>query len=72
MGALWKGHGNELFEHYQKLSFNFYVSIEPQLMTRISNDSFDLAELYHHGPEDIVILITEFYRCVCHPHQHQY
>jgi len=44
---------NELFEHYQKLSFNFYDEHRTgQLMTRISNDSFDLAELYHHGPED--------------------
>src|SRR5258708_19290216 len=24
-------------------------------MTRLTNDTFALAELYHHGPEDIVI-----------------
>ena len=24
-------------------------------MTRITNDTFALSELYHHGPEDIVI-----------------
>lgn len=29
-------------------------------MTRISNDTFDLAELYHHGPEDIVISLLNF------------
>ncbi len=47
---------NELFDHYQKLSFTFYDNHRVgQLMTRISNDTFDLAELYHHGPEDIVI-----------------
>ena len=52
---------NELFEHYQKLSFNFYDEHRTgQLMTRISNDSFDLAELYHHGPEDIVIASLNF------------
>ena len=52
---------NELFEHYQKLSFNFYDEHRTgQLMTRISNDSFDLAELYHHGPEDIVISSLNF------------
>src|ERR1700730_9895379 len=52
---------NELFEHYQKLSFNFYDEQRTgQLMTRISNDSFDLAELYHHGPEDIVISSLNF------------
>src|SRR5256884_5355921 len=46
----------ELFEHYQKLSFRFYDEQRTgQLMTRITNDTFALAELYHHGPEDIVI-----------------
>ncbi len=52
---------NELFEHYQKLSFNFYDEHRTgQLMTRISNDTFDLSELYHHGPEDIVISSLNF------------
>ena len=52
---------NELFEHYQKLSFKFYDEHRTgQLMTRISNDTFDLAELYHHGPEDIVISLLNF------------
>jgi ATP-binding cassette subfamily B protein len=46
----------ELFEHYQKLSFSFYDEQRTgQLMTRITNDTFWLGELYHHGPEDIVI-----------------
>jgi ATP-binding cassette, subfamily B, bacterial len=62
MGALMEGDmRNELFDHYQKLSFNFYDEHRTgQLMTRISNDSFDLAELYHHGPEDIVISLLNF------------
>ncbi|MDP1836507.1 MAG: ABC transporter ATP-binding protein [Chlamydiales bacterium] len=52
---------NELFAHYQKLSFKFYDEHRTgQLMTRISNDTFDLAELYHHGPEDIVISLLNF------------
>lgn len=52
---------NELFEHYQKLSFKFYDDHRTgQLMTCISNDTFDLAELYHHGPEDIVISLLNF------------
>ena len=29
-------------------------------MTRITNDSFALSELYHHGPEDIVISLLKF------------
>lgn len=46
----------ELFDHYQKLSFGFYdEQTTGQLMTRITNDTFALAELYHHGPEDIVV-----------------
>jgi ATP-binding cassette subfamily B protein len=51
----------ELFEHLQKLSFRFYDEQRTgQLMTRITNDSFDLSELYHHGPEDIIISLLNF------------
>jgi ATP-binding cassette subfamily B protein len=62
MGALMeRDMRTELFEHYQKLSFKFYDEHRTgQLMTRISNDTFDLAELYHHGPEDIVISLLNF------------
>ena len=52
---------SELFEHYQKLSFCFYDKQKTgQLMTRLTNDSFDQAELFHHGPEDIVISLLNF------------
>lgn len=51
----------ELFEHYQKLSFRFYDEQRTgQLMTRLTNDSFDMSELYHHGPEDIIISLLNF------------
>ena len=62
MGALMeRDMRRELFEHYQKLSFGFYDEQRTgQLMTRLTNDSFDLAELYHHGPEDIVISLLNF------------
>lgn len=62
MGALMeRDMRSELFEHYQKLSFKFYDEHRTgQLMTRISNDTFDLAELYHHGPEDIAISLLNF------------
>jgi ATP-binding cassette subfamily B protein len=51
----------ELFDHYQKLSFSFYDEQKTgQLMTRITNDLFWLSELYHHGPEDIVISLLKF------------
>jgi ATP-binding cassette subfamily B protein len=51
----------ELFDHNQKLSFGFYDEQKVgQLMTRLTNDSFDLAELFHHGPEDVVISLLNF------------
>lgn len=53
---------NELFLHYQKLSFGFYDEQKTgQLMSRLTNDLFSLTELYHHGPEDIVISLIKFF-----------
>ena len=53
---------NELFTHYQKLSFSFYDEQKTgQLMSRLTNDLFSLTELYHHGPEDIVIPLIKFF-----------
>jgi ATP-binding cassette, subfamily B, bacterial len=50
----------ELFEHYQKLSFGFYDNQKTaQLMNRITNDTFDMSELFHHGPEDVVISLLK-------------
>ena len=50
----------ELFEYYQKLSFSFYDRQRTgQLMARITNDLLSLAELYHHGPEDLAIAALE-------------
>lgn len=52
---------SELFEHLQKLSFGFYDEQKTgQLMTRITNDSFAMSELFHHGPEDIAISFLNF------------
>jgi ATP-binding cassette, subfamily B, bacterial len=52
----------ELFEHCQKLSFSFYDRQRVgQLMSRITNDSLWLGELYHHGPEDLVIATLKFF-----------
>lgn len=51
----------DIFEHYQKLSFTFYDNQKVgQLMTRITNDLFDVTELCHHGPEDIIISLIKF------------
>lgn len=46
----------EIFGHFQKLSFSFYDEEKVgQLMSRITSDLFDISELMHHGPENIVI-----------------
>ena len=51
----------QLFEHCQKLSFSFYDSQRTgQLMSRITNDSLWLGELFHHGPEDLSIAILKY------------
>ncbi|PKA41025.1 thiamine ABC transporter permease [Rhizobium sullae] len=51
----------ELFEHCQKLSFSFYDRQRTgQLMSRITNDSLWLGELFHHGPEDISIAVLKY------------
>jgi ATP-binding cassette subfamily B protein len=62
MGAMMESDmRSELFDHFQKLSFRFYDGQKTgQLMSRITNDLFSLAELYHHGPEDIVIYSVKF------------
>lgn len=51
---------NEIFGHYQKLSFSFFDNQKVgQLMSRVTNDLFEISELFHHGPEDIVISIIK-------------
>ena len=51
----------ELFDQYQKLPFRFYDEQRTgKLMSRITNDLFSLAELYHHGPEDYLIYSVKF------------
>ncbi|NLH02187.1 MAG: ABC transporter ATP-binding protein [Clostridiales bacterium] len=47
---------NEIFEHYQKLSFSFFDNQKVgQLMSRVTSDLFDISELLHHGPEELTI-----------------
>lgn len=51
----------ELFAHYQTLSFAFYDRERTgQLMTRLTNDIYMLAEFFHHGPEDLAIAAIKF------------
>ncbi len=46
----------DIFGHYQKLTFAFYDNQKVgALLSRITSDLFDITELLHHGPEDLVI-----------------
>ena len=50
----------EIFSHLQKLSFSFYDDQKTgQLMSRITKDLFEITELLHHGPENIVISLIK-------------
>ena len=54
------GMRNEIFGHFQKLSFSYYDNQKVgQLMSRITNDLFEITELLHHGPEDVVISVIK-------------
>ena len=45
-----------VFNHMQSLSFSFFDRNRTGvLMSRITSDLFEITELSHHGPEDIVI-----------------
>ena len=46
----------DVFSHMQQLSFSFYDRNRTGvLMSRITNDLFDITELSHHGPENVLI-----------------
>lgn len=46
----------DLFSHLQKLSFSYYDNTKVgTLMSRLTNDLFDISELAHHCPEEIFI-----------------
>lgn len=50
----------EIFDHLQKLSFTFYDNQKVgALMSRITNDLFDITELMHHGPENIILSVIK-------------
>ena len=51
----------DLFAHLQRLPFSFHDSQRTgQLMSRVTNDLFDIGELAHHGPEDLLIAVALF------------
>ncbi len=47
-----------LFSHLQELDFEFYDAMRTgNLMSRLTGDLFEITELAHHGPEDLVISV---------------
>lgn len=50
----------DIFGHYQKLSFTFFDNRKVgELLSRVTSDLFDITELLHHGPEDVVISVIK-------------
>lgn len=56
----------DLFGHMQDLSFSFYDKNRTgQLMSRATNDLFEITELAHHGPEDLFISAVTLIGAFC-------
>ncbi|WP_343208693.1 ABC transporter ATP-binding protein [Anaerolentibacter hominis] len=50
----------QLFDHYEKLSFSYYdQNNSGQMMSKLVSDLFDIAELAHHGPENLFISLIK-------------
>ena len=46
----------DLFDHYQRLSFSYYDRNNTGvMMAKLISDLFDISELAHHGPENLMI-----------------
>ena len=46
----------QLFEKYQQLGFDYYDRHKTgDMMSRVTNDLFDISEFAHHGPETFII-----------------
>ena len=57
---------DELFGHIEKLSFSFFDKNRTgQLMSRVTNDLFEITELSHHGPEDLFISCVTIIGAFC-------
>lgn len=51
----------ELFQHVQRQSFRYFDNTKTgHIISRITNDLFDIGELTHHGPEDLFIAVMTF------------
>ena len=49
---------SDMFAHLETLPYSFYDTHETgKIMSRMTNDLFDVSELAHHGPENIIISV---------------
>ena len=47
---------SDMFAHLESLPYQFYDTHETgKIMSRMTNDLFDVVELAHHGPENLII-----------------
>lgn len=59
----------DLFRHLEKLPFSFFDEHETgRIISRMTNDLFELTELAHHGPENLIncslmIILSFVYLC---------
>ena len=63
----------DLFSHLEKLPFRFFDNHETgRIMTRMTSDLFEVSELAHHGPENllissVMIVLSFVYLCTIDP-----
>ncbi|MDD6160570.1 MAG: ABC transporter ATP-binding protein [Oscillospiraceae bacterium] len=56
----------DLFGHMQDMSFSFFDKNRTgQLMSRATTDLFEITELSHHGPEDLLISVVTLVGALC-------
>ena len=59
----------DAFNHLQRLPFSYFDRTQTgAIMSRIINDTFEIAELAHHGPEDLflsVVMIAGAFALLC-------
>ena len=57
---------DELYDHIETLSFSYFDKNRTgTLMSRVTNDLFEIGELAHHGPEDIMISCVTIIGAFC-------
>ena len=57
---------DELYDHIETLSFSYFDKNRTgSLMSRVTNDLFEIGELAHHGPEDLMISCVTIIGAFC-------